>query len=136
MTKTELTNAVNARLAETHDAMARLDDKSASICISLLRTMKYDETLIPYKTRINWRGTVKMAAVDLYDAERNNPDNAPTLWADINYRDGYRIIPAVITAAEAFGNGERGWWNGELYESKLDNNVWTPEAYPQGWKKV
>ena len=136
MKKSVLTNAVNARLAETHDAMAKLDDKSASICISLLRTMKYDETLIAYKTRINWRGTVKMATADLYDAERNSPDNAPTLWADINYRDGYRIIPAVITAAEAFGNGERGWWNGELYESKLDNNVWTPEAYPQGWKKV
>lgn len=135
-TKTQLNNALNARLTETHNAMSRLDDKSASICVSLLPVMKYDGELIAYKTRINWNGNVKMAAQDLYDTELNNPDNAPNLWTDISYRDGFRFIPEIITAADAFAKGEKGWWNDELYESTIDNNVWNPSAYPDGWQKV
>lgn len=136
MTKTELNEAVAARLNETYSAMSKLDDKSASICVSLLPVMHYDGSLIVYKTRINWNGVVKMSALDLYDREENNPDNAPTLWTDINYRDGYRIIPNTVTAAEAFALGERGWWGDTLYESTIDNNVWTPVEYPQGWMEV
>lgn len=34
-----------------------------------------------------------MAAADLWDTAENNPENVPTLWEDIMYHDGYRIIP-------------------------------------------
>ena len=98
--------------------------------------MKYDGSLIPYQTRINWNGTVKMAAADLWDTEENNPDNAPALWSDLKYRDGIRIIPEVITAAEAFAKGERGWWGEDLYESLIDANVYTPAQYPEGWRRT
>ena len=54
----------------------------------------------------------------------------------MHYKNGARIIPATITAGLAFSKGERGYWGDVLYESLLDNNVWTPEAYPDGWKKV
>lgn len=59
-------------------------------------------------TRINWGGVIKQAAVDLWDTDTNTPDNAPTLWEDIAYRQGYRIIPATITAGTAFAQGECG----------------------------
>ena len=91
---------------------------------------------MPYQTRINWNGQLKRAAVDLWDTEENNPDNAPSLWLDINYIHGIRVIPETITAAEAFGQGEKGYWHSELYESLIANNVWTPEAYAAGWKKI
>ena len=64
------------------------------------------------------------------------PEAAPSLWEDVLYKNGARIIPATITAGLAFSKGERGYWGDVLYESLLDNNVWTPEAYPDGWKKV
>jgi hypothetical protein len=66
----------------------------------------------------------------------NAPDNAPTLWENIDYRDGYRLIPETITAGTAFALGECGWWEGVLYRSLLDANVWTPSAYPAGWEQV
>ena len=66
----------------------------------------------------------------------NSPDNAPTLWEDILYRDGYRIIPDVITAGTAFALDELGWWGDTLYKSLLDANVWTPEQHASGWEKV
>ena len=27
-------------------------------------------------------------------------------------------------------------YNGVHYKSTIDNNVWSPEAYPQGWEVV
>ena len=98
--------------------------------------MNYDYGLINAGTRINWNGTLKQAAVDLWDTTDNDPDHAPVLWKDIAYKQGIRIIPETITVTEAFAKGERGWWIGERYESLLDANVYTPVQYPQGWQRV
>ena len=87
-------------------------------------------------TRINWNGTVKRAAVDLWDTAENTPDTAPDLWEDLDYINGYRVIPETITVGTAFQAGEIGWWDGVLYESLIDANVYTPEAYPDGWQLV
>lgn len=114
-------------------AAQSLDDKDASEAVALYDGMKYDGSLITAGTRINWGGTLKMAAVDLWDEERNNPDNAPTIWQDIAYKQGIRIIPANITATEQFAKGEWGWWGDAVYESLIDANVYTPEQYPSGW---
>ena len=117
-------------------ASAGLDDRDASCGAELFPRMKYDGSLIACRTRINWRGTVKMAAQDLWDREENDPDHAPALWSDLRYREGIRVIPPVITAAEAFGLGEQGWWGDTLYESLIPANVYTPEQYPAGWRIV
>lgn len=114
-------------------ASASLDDRAASMGAELFPRLKYDGSLIAAGTRINWNGTLKIAAVDLWDEERNSPDNAPTLWQSIAYREGIRIIPATIAAETAFAKGERGWWGDAVYESLIDANVHTPEQYPDGW---
>ena len=129
-----MTRAKALRLrAIVEQATASLDDKTASTATTLFPRLRQDGALVKSGTRINWNGTLKQAAVDLWDTRGNNPDNAPTLWADIQYRDGYRIIPTVITAGTAFSKGEQGWWGDRLYTSNQDGNVWTPEAYPAGW---
>ena len=112
---------------------ATFDDKTASEVPSLFPKLKQDGSLIKAGTRVDWNGTLKRAAVDLWDTAENNPDNAPTLWEDIAYRDGIRIIPFTITAVQAFAKGERGWWGDFGYESMIDGNVYTPEQYPAGW---
>ena len=58
------------------------------------------------------------------------------LWDDLAYKDGIRIIPETITATLAFAKGEKGWWGDVVYISKLEGNVYTPAAYPDGWEKV
>ena len=115
-------------------AAASLDDKTASTAPMLFPRLRQDGSLIKAGTRINHNGSIKRAAVDLWDTEANNPDNAPTLWEDILYRDGYRIIPDVITAGTAFALDELGWWGDKLYKSLLSANVYTPEQYPRGWE--
>lgn len=117
-------------------AMALTDDKTASQAADLFPSLKEDSSLVHAGTRINWKGTVKKAAADLWDTAANNPDSAPNLWEDLAYKNGCRIIPEVISASAAFSLGERGWWNDQLYESLLAANVYTPSAYSAGWKLV
>ena len=123
--------AIRAAMMEV---VPNLSDQTASTVPMMFNGMKYDSSLISVGTRINWNGTLKRAAVDLWDTAENNPENAPTLWEDIAYKDGYRIIPETITAGTAFALGEIGLWKDELYESLLDSNVWTPEQHAAGWK--
>ena len=112
------------------------DDATASRAVEFHPEMQYNGSLIPAKTRINWKGKLKRAAVDLWDTEANNPDNAPNLWEDIAYRDGFRIIPEIITATLAFSEDEYGWWKDKLYKSKVNGNCYTPDVYPAIWEEV
>lgn len=113
-----------------------LSDAIISTAPEACRRMRYDGTLIQNGTRINWNGTVKRAATDLWDREDQNPDNAPNLWEDISYRNGIRIIPNPVTVGMAFAKDELGWWGNDLYKSLVDNNVYTPEEYPANWEIV
>lgn len=117
-------------------AAQSLDDKDASEAVALFDGMRYDGSLIKAGTRINWNGVLKMAAVDLWDEERNNPDKSPDLWVNIKYREGIRIIPSPITVAEKFFKGEQGWWGDAVYESIVSDNVHTPAQYAPNWKFV
>ena len=112
------------------------DDATASRAVEFHPVLKEDGSLISAGTRINWKGQLKRASVDIWDTAESNPDNAPALWEDINYRSGYRIIPETITAGTAFALNECGWWGETLYKSTIANNVWTPEANPSGWEAM
>ena len=117
-------------------AMLSVDDKTSSEAIELLPVLNYDGSLIKAGTRINYNGVVKKAAVDLWNTEANNPDNAPTLWEDIQYKDGYRIIPEIITVTTKFAKDEIGWWDEKLYKSLVNDNVYNPEQYALNWEII
>lgn len=117
-------------------AMMSLDDQDASKTPELFEKLSENGELVKAGTRVNWNGQLKRAAVDLWDRADNNPDNAPELWENINYKDGIRIIPETITVGLAFAKDELGWWGDVVYKSLLDSNVYTPEAYAAGWEIV
>lgn len=129
-----LTEKARKMRAAMETAAVSLDDATASTAPELFPRLKGDGSLVKAGTRICWCGTLKRAAVDLWDNEENTPGAAPTLWEDVLYRDGIRVIPETITVGLAFAKGEQGWWGDALYASTLDNNVWTPEQYPAGWE--
>ena len=112
-------------------------DRQASLAPALYPTMKYDGSLIKVGTRMNHNGRVVKAAVDLWDNEDSNPDNAPNLWVTLNYINGIRIIPSVITVAERFSKDEPGYWEpeGKVYISNVDNNTYTPVEYKANWRE-
>lgn len=111
------------------------DDKTASLAPLVYPTIKGEGALIRAGTRINWNGTVYRAAVDLWDNPGSDPDSAPTLWAELDYKDGIRKIHDPIPVTEAFARNEKGWWHDEVYVSQVDMNVYTPEQYAPYWQK-
>ena len=115
-------------------AAVSLDDATASTAPEMFPRLKVDGSLVKAGTRICWGGKLKRASVDLWDTAENTPNAAHNLWEDLEYRDGVRIIPAVITVGKAFARDELGWWGDTLYRSKVDANVYTPEQYPANWE--
>ena len=122
--------------AIVEQAAASLDDQTASEGAALFPRLKADGSLVSAGTRINWNGVLKQEAVDLWDTTENNPDNAPSLWTDIAYREGIRVIPETITATQAFALDELGWWQEHVYRSTIAANVYTPDQYAAGWELV
>lgn len=119
-------------------AAIHLDDKAASESPDFYEHMRYDGKAISAGTRINFESVLYKAAVTLWDTEENNPHFAPSLWEKINYHNGVRVIPEVITVTTAFAKDELGFWeaDGKTYKSLINANVYTPAAYPQGWEEV
>lgn len=64
------------------------------------------------------------------------PPNTPALWVR-TAPDGE--IPEWVQptgAQDAYNKGDKVRYQGEVYESTVDGNVWSPTDYPQGWQKV
>ena len=66
------------------------------------------------------------------------PDATAALWVEVAAPGEYREIKANMLSTEAFALGEIGWWQTKdnLYKSKIANNVYTPESYPDGWEAL
>ena len=66
------------------------------------------------------------------------PDKAVSLWDICHTTDPTKAKPYVAP------QGTRGMYQiddvctegGKLYRSTMENNVWEPSAYPQGWKTI
>lgn len=48
----------------------------------------------------------------------------------------YPLYVQPTGAHDAYKTGDKITYNGKKYVCKLDNCVWTPDAYPQGWEEV
>lgn len=63
------------------------------------------------------------------------PDATPALYTAIGLDDnGYPIWSQPTGAHDAYNTGDVVDYNGTLYESLIDGNTYSPEAYPAGWK--
>lgn len=65
------------------------------------------------------------------------PDITAALYDAIGLnKSGYPIWSQPIGAHDAYNIGDIVDYKGALYESLIDGNTFSPEAYPAGWKEV
>ena len=50
--------------------------------------------------------------------------------------EGYPVWSMPSGAHDAYNIGDIVEYNGVLYKSLIDGNVWSPDAYPQGWEET
>lgn len=68
------------------------------------------------------------------------PDTAFSLFARVLIPDP-EVIPVweQPSAGNAYMTGDKVYFptaEDDVYQSKIDNNVWSPADYPQGWQKL
>lgn len=66
------------------------------------------------------------------------PVAAPSLFAKVINETIDGSIPEFEQpdSTNPYMKGDRVLFNGKVYESLIDNNVYSPEAYPAGWKEI
>lgn len=70
------------------------------------------------------------------------PQNVPALFKKVyqtTTSDGEEVIPDFKQPTgghDAYSKGDKVHFEGKVFESTIDNNVWSPSGYPQGWKEI
>jgi len=59
----------------------------------------------------------------LYQPKREETDGQPPQWEQPDSTNPYM-------------KGDQITFEGEVWESTIDDNVWSPTGYPQGWKQI
>lgn len=66
----------------------------------------------------------------------SEPEDLPAQWGFVWSDDPAKALPFVVIATSPYMKGNCCTENGGTYRSKIDNNVWSPSAYPQGWEEA
>lgn len=66
-----------------------------------------------------------------------SPIAAPSLWAKVLIPDP-EVIPEweQPDSTNPYQIGDKVTFEGKTYECVVANNIWSPAAYPAGWKEV
>lgn len=101
--------------------------------------VNYNGTL--YQSTINgnvWAPDVYPAGWTVYEAatepEEPEPEPEPEPDPEPEEPSTYPEWVQPTGAHDAYNTGDIVDYNGTLYRSLIDGNVWSPEAYPQGWE--
>ena len=82
----------------------------------------------------------------LYRVEQNHtsqadwtPDTTPAIYTEVAKPGEIPVWRQPTGAQDAYMKGDRVHYpdaDGPVYESTVDNNVWSPADYPAGWDEV
>jgi len=73
-----------------------------------------------------------------YDSEiyQQEPEYLPAQWGFVWSQDPAKALPFIAIATSPYATGDCCTEDGVIYRSTVDNNVFPPSAYPQGWEAV
>lgn len=107
--------------------------------------IEYPELIPSWKTdvdyaidqRVNYEGIVYKCLQAHTSQADWTPTAAPSLWAKVLIPDSDTIPEwEQPDSTNGYSKGDKVKYNGAVYESLIDNNVWSPDAYPAGWQVV
>lgn len=117
-----------------------LDDTAALDYVELFAAWDGDGHAYAVDDRCRYAGALyKVLQAHTSQADWN-PVDAPSLFARILNPDP-DVIPVweQPDSTNPYMTGDKVHYpdaDGPVYESLIDNNTWSPEAYPAGWREV
>lgn len=117
-----------------------LDDTAALDSVELFPTWDGNGTAYAVGDRVRYNGTLYKVLQAHTSQETWTPEAAPSLFARVLIPDP-QVIPVWVQpdSTNPYMIGDKVYYpdeNGLIYESVIDNNVWSPDAYPAGWAIV
>lgn len=76
--------------------------------------------------------------LQIYDSSiyTQEPEDLPAQWGFLWSTDPARALPFIALSTSPYMTGDCCTEGAKTYRSKIDNNVWGPSAYAQGWEAV
>lgn len=94
---------------------------------------------VKYKTgdKVSYKGVLYKVLQDHTSQDSWKPDVSPSLFAKMLTSPDNTPKPwAQPDSTNPYKKGDKVTYNGKTYESVIDNNVWSPDGYPAGWKQI
>lgn len=119
-------------------ASASLSDEDALEAVELFDAWQMD-TFYDLGVRLRYGG--KLYRVEQAHTSQADwlPDSTPALYTEVAKPGEIPVWRQPTGAQDAYMAGDKVHYpdaDGPVYVSTIDNNVWSPDAYPQGWEVV
>lgn len=117
-------------------AALSLSDEDALEAVNLFTNWK-NNTQYEKDVRVNYNGVLYKCLQSHTSQEAWTPTDAPSLWAKVLIPDP-NIVPEweQPDSTNPYMKGDKVMFEEKIYESTIDNNIWSPSAYPMGWTLV
>lgn len=121
-----------------HKASASLTDEDALEGIELFAPWEAD-TAYALDVRVRFEGKLYKCVQAHTSQEDWTPDITPALWVGVAEPHTIPVWRQPTGAQDAYNIGDLVHYpdaDGQVYRCIVNNNVWSPEAYPAGWEVV
>lgn len=117
-----------------------LDDTAAAEAAELFPAWSGDGVSYIEGVRVRYDGALYKVLQDHISQDGWTPVDAPSLFARVLIPDP-EVIPVweQPDSTNPYMMGDKVYFpdlEGDIYESLIDNNIWSPSAYPAGWQVV
>ena len=118
-------------------AAASLSDADALEAVNLFPSWSGDTHEYLVDDRVLYNEVLYKCLQAHISQENWTPTSAPSLWAKVLIPDP-TIIPdwEQPDSTNPYMKGDKVMFEGQVYESVIDNNIWSPAAYPAGWTLI
>lgn len=116
--------------------LASITDEVALYCVAVFP--EWSANSVEYKVgdRVQYNEVLYRVLTAHTSQESWKPDVAPSLFVKVIAQKGEILGWEQPSAGNAYMKGDKVRYNGKIYESLIDNNVWSPEGYPAGWLEI
>lgn len=124
--------------------LGALDDKTADTNKLLFPLWSGDGVVYSVGTRIRYDGTLYKVLQAHTSQSDWTPDAAVSLFSrciEVSTDEEGNVsndVPEWVQpdSTNVYNKGDKVMFEEQVYESLIDNNVWSPTAYPQGWSLI
>lgn len=135
MTKVELCQKVQLIRSQLDNVIIDIPDEKALQSSKLFKKWDGNNTL--YKTGERFvYNNILYKVLQTHTSQLDwTPDTTPSLYTKVLIPDK-NVIPEwqQPDSTNGYMIGDKVTYNGQIYESLIDNNIWSPVDYPAGWQ--